>query len=112
MTEQSSPRALRRIPAVEARALLEEHEGSGMTLAAFARDRGVEPWTLYNARASARRKRQRSTERSFAAVTVIESSEQSAPSIEMVLPSGLVLRVQDGFDEVMLRRLLGVVAGC
>ena len=112
MDEQSSSRALRRIPAAEARALLEEHEGSGMTLAAFARDRGVKPWTLYNARARARRKQQRATEQSFAAVTVIAAGEQSAPSIEMVLPSGLVLRVQDGFDEVTLRRLLGVVAGC
>ncbi|MEM1452362.1 MAG: hypothetical protein AAGI22_24875 [Planctomycetota bacterium] len=64
------------------------------------------------ARASARRKQQRATEQSFAAVTVIDAGEQSAPSIEMVLPSGLVLRVQDGFDEVTLRRLLGVVAGC
>ena len=103
---------LRRIPASEARALLEEHESSGLTIAAFARSRGVEPWTLYNARAMARRRERRVPKRSFATVSVIDDATPNDDPIEMTLPSGLTVRITRGFDEVALRRLLGVLAGC
>ena len=46
----------RTLPAAEARALLEEQRQSGMSIAAFARERNVKPWVLYNAQASARRR--------------------------------------------------------
>ena len=112
MEPKENDTGLRRVPASEARALLEEQEGSGMSIAAFARGRGVEPWTLYNARAVARRKERRETNRTFAAVSVINDVGSEEAPIEMTLPSGLTLRVTRGFDEVTLRRLLGVIAGC
>ena len=64
----------RRIPADEARSLLEEQEQSGLTMAAFARSKGVQPWTLYNARAQARKKASRQAGKSFAPIHVMDQS--------------------------------------
>jgi hypothetical protein len=112
MESEKKEAGLRRVQASEARALLKEQEGSGMSIAAFARGRGVEPWTLYNARAVARRKERREPKRTFAAVSVINDVGSEEAPIEITLLSGLTLRVTRGFDEVTLRRLLGVIAGC
>ena len=105
----------RRVAADEARVLLAEQEQSGLTMAAFARSKGVQPWTLYNARAQARKKASRLAGASFSPIHVTDQPESvgsSSGPIELVLPSGLTLRIAVGFDEVALRRLLGVLAAC
>ena len=115
MKPQSSepPRTL---PAAEARALLEEQRQSGMSIAAFARERNVKPWVLYNAHASARRRAARERSSRFAEVQVVDERPSPAAAsdsaIEIALPSGVAIRVRRDFDEVALRRLLGVLGSC
>jgi len=110
---QADPRS---VTATEARSLLEEQESSDLSIAAFARQRGVRPWALYNARALARRRASREAEKAFSEVCVVEDDPPRHQSdngqIELSLPSGLSLRIGAGFDEVTLRRVLGVLASC
>ena len=102
--------------AAEARALLKEQEAGKLSIAAFARDRGIRPWSLYNAKAIERRREERRAKERFVPVTVTREGKAQAPPVttplELSLPSGLSLRVDAGFDEVTLRRLLGVLAAC
>jgi len=107
---------LRNVPAAEARALLEAQEASGSSIAAFAREQGVRPWALYNARAAARRRGKQDAEPAFTEVRVVdERTKPSVPrgsGVELSLPSGLSVQINDGFDEVTLRRVLGILATC
>ena len=105
-TEHPKPRS---VPASEAASLLEEQQQSGLSIAAFAKSRNVAPWTLYNARTRARKK----VHEGFSEVAIV-SEHRDAPTepLELVLPSGLTLRVGSDFDDVALRRLLGVLATC
>lgn len=107
--------SLRAVPLSEAKSLLAEQRESDLSVAAFARAKGVKPWSLYNARASEQRRTRKSTERRFAQVDVVDPPPRAADpssSIELVLPSGIALRVRRDFDEVALRRLLGVLGSC
>ena len=105
-TEHPKPRS---VPAREAAALLEEQQSSGLTIAAFAKSKNVAPWSLYNARTRARKEEKGS----FSEIAIVsERREQPVDLIELVLPSGLTLRVRSDFDDVTLRRLLGVLATC
>ena len=113
--QEAEPR--RRITAAEARALLPEVESSGLSTAAFARERGLEAWPLYNAIAVARRRDQGRHRAAFAEVSVVSAKgSQGAPAstapLEIALPSGLTVRVPSTFDEVALLRLLGTLAAC
>lgn len=107
---------LRTVPAAEARALLKEQSTGNLSIAAFARSRGVQPWSLYNAKAVERRKKEGKSAEQFARVAVVDETKANvvppATPIELRLPSGLSLRVGAGFDEITLRRLLGVLASC
>ncbi|QDU67899.1 hypothetical protein Pla86_36010 [Planctomycetes bacterium Pla86] len=105
----------RSVPAEEALALLKEHSRSDVSLAAFARSKGVKPWSLYNARAAERRRAMRPRPEPFFELRLEEPAPTEgadATLIELVLPSGLSLRVRRDFDEVALRRLLGVLGSC
>ena len=105
-TEQPKPRS---VPASEAASLLEEQQQSGLSIAAFAKSKNVAPWTLYNARTRARKKEGSG----FSQVAIVGGRcDAPAEPIELVLPSGLTLRVSSDFDDVALRRLLGVLATC
>ena len=105
-TEHPKPRS---VPAREAAALLEEQQSSGLSIAAFAKSKNVAPWSLYNARTRARKEEKGS----FSEIAIVsERGEPSVDLIELVLPSGLTLRVRADFDDVTLRRLLGVLATC
>ena len=110
MENQPEPQRAR-VTAAEADALLEEQKASGLSIAAFAKAKDVPAWSIYNARARARRKAMTQ----FAEVSVVPSLSSPSPrqpELELVLPSGLTLRVPSDFDEVVLRRLLGVLAAC
>jgi hypothetical protein len=103
----------RRLDAQEVPELLRELDASGQSLAAFARERGLETWRLYEARRKAgdggpRRKRRRAVELAPVEVRV----PSPAAPLELALASGHVLRIPAGFDEAELRRLLGVLTGC
>lgn len=111
--------------ATDARALLEEQRASGLNIATFARSKGIPPWVLYNARAQERRRASRarsthvtSTRASsmrFTKVDIVDPVQDSpgvTGPIELALPSGVVLRVRRDFDELTLRRLLGVIGSC
>ena len=92
--------------------LLIEHESSDLSLAAFARQNGVAPHRLYHARRASRKREVLKASGGFAEVRVVEPGEPSPSAVELLLTSGLVIRVGRGFDEVVLRRLLGLLAGC
>ena len=104
--EHPKPRA---VPAREATSLLEEQQDSGLSIAAFAKSKNVAAWSLYNARTRARKEQ----EAPFSEVAIV-NERRAAPTdpIELVLPSGLTLRVRSDFDDVALRRLLGLLATC
>jgi len=93
--------------------LLAELERSNLSTAAFARERGLPPWKLYNALAARVSKRKKPAKQSdLVPVTVKpERGAQVAP-LELKLTSGHRLLVPADFDEQALRRLMGVLAGC
>ncbi len=86
--------------------LLEEQKRSGMSVAAFARERGVPVWRLYQA-GKVRRRRRRAE---FIEVAV--SREPKAAPLEIVVPGDLRVRVPRDFDEPTLRRLLAALTSC
>ena len=105
---------LRSVPAAEARKLLIEQRQSALNIATFARSRGVQPWSLYNAQAIERRRARRNSESRLAEVRVVDAPARLEPSsiVELALPSGIAIRVSRDFDEVALRRVLGVLGSC
>jgi hypothetical protein len=90
--------------------LLAEQERSGLTIAAFARKRGIVPWKLYDARRRARVEREDARDR-FAAVTVVDSARRGA-GFELALAGDRHLFIPHGFDEEELGRLLAVLDEC
>jgi hypothetical protein len=97
--------------------LLDEAARSGLSLAAFARSKGVSYPSLYYAR----RRRSlglpigsRTRRKAEALVPVVLGPNLQSParSVTLRLPSGLALEVSADFDEILLRRLLGVLGSC
>jgi ferric-dicitrate binding protein FerR (iron transport regulator) len=91
--------------------VLKEHEASGRSLRAFARERGLSPWTLY----AWRGKLLRSSEKpmtegvreasGFVAVDVV-GERRTASEIEVVLSDGMRVRVP---RDVVTERLVELV---
>ena len=102
------------MPAAEARRLLEEQRQSSLSIAAFARSKGIQPWSLYNAQAMEKRRARRAVENQLAEVQVVErpSRTDSKVALQLTLPSGLSISVTRDFDEIALRRILGVLGSC
>lgn len=106
----------------QAKVVLDELERSGMSPRAFAARRGMDPERLYRWRA----RLSGSTTRSIAKVTApgfTEVSVSGAPvahyrtlgnGFEIVMTSGVLVRVGPSFEPSALRELLAVVtdAGC
>lgn len=93
--------------------LLSDLAASKLSAAAFARKRGLPPWKLYNALA-ARASRRKNPARQSDLVPVVVQPQyptHEAP-LELQLSSGHRLLVPADFDELALRRLMGVLAGC
>lgn len=95
--------------------LLAELASSGKSTAAFARERGIAPWKLYNALKTRSRKGKggQAARRSSTLVPVRVIDGPSSPSpLELVLPGDVCVRIGPGFDEASLRRLLDVLGQC
>ena|SRR5688572_4538602 len=95
-----------------ARRLVAEQESSGLSVARFARERGLSAWTLYDwKRRSRDQLREVRAERSrFVEVKLGTAAE--APALVVETPRGLRVRVPRGFDEGELRRLIGALSSC
>jgi len=96
--------------------LLEEHKSSGLSLAEFARQRGIPAHRLYWARrkgrTSAKKTEQQIAGTEFREVVVRDGATHRPGPLELRLPSGISVGLTRDFDEVTLRRLLGVLAPC
>lgn len=94
------------------RQVLAEQRASGLSVAAFARERGLSAWTIYEWR---RRLREQSADRrdelDLVQVTVAPPVTRSS-TIAVELEAGLRVHVPAGFDAAELRRLLEVLASC
>ena len=95
-----------------ARRLLAELESSGLSVAQFARERGLSAWTLYGwkRRSRAGSREARAERPRFVEVKLGTAAE--APALMVETPRGLRVRVPRGFDEVELRRLIGALSSC
>jgi len=99
----------------QVRQVLEDLESSGLSVAEFARQQGVGAHRIYWARDRARasaKKRAASSGGEFARLAVTDRAVQQEAPIELQLPTGICIRVTRDFDDVALRRLLGVLAQC
>ena len=115
MPTPPSPAPPRTSTAADLPALLEELAASGLSAAAFARERGIPVWQLYRARRAAAAgspSKVRRKKRSLVSVSVVDPPAAASPPLELRLPSGLGLLIPPDFDEAGLRRLMGVLASC
>ncbi len=92
------------------RDVISEQVGSGKSVAAFCRERGLREWLLYEWKKRLRK----SDATSFVAVEVVASSTPTPASmrsvgIELRHRGGWSLMVEPGFDAGHLRRLLSVL---
>jgi len=114
--------AARRITRDELPALLADLDRSGLSIAAFARSRGLRPSPLYRARQQLAQDASLSPSSSpttspskaadFIPIRVIDRGRASAASITVELTSGTKLIVPPDFDAASLRNLLEVVGAC
>lgn len=115
MTADQNHEQRRRPTDEELPGLLEELEAGGGSVAAFARARGLAVWKLYHARRSTRGPTRTPKERRsghLIPVHVVDRRAQTFPPLELVLSTGHRLVIPGEFDEVSLRRLMGVLASC
>jgi len=93
----------------DARAVLAAHRGSGLSLTAFARQRGlqVQRLILWRKRLAILRPTEAVAPQRFVPVVVTSRSEPAA--IEVVLRGGHRVHVRDGFDAAVLARVIEVL---
>jgi len=87
---------------------------SGLTAEVFAAQQGLKPGTLRWWSSALRRPAARRAEMGFARLVAADpapSPSAEPAAIELVLPSGRMVRVRRGFDPALLRELLAVVEG-
>ncbi len=111
MTNPEAP-APGRPSRAELLALIEKQKQSGKSIAAFARAHGVEPWRLYQATRSRKPRRTPAPAPAPSPEFVEVKAAASATDLELVIRETTRIRIPTGFDEVTLRRLLGVFASC
>ena len=94
--------------------LLKEQESSDLSIAEFARQRGIAAHRLYWERRKARALSGAAehTAAEFREVVVADRATHPAEPLELRLPSGVSIAVSRDFDEVTLRRLLGLLTPC
>lgn len=110
MTNNTSPTDVT-APATDQ--LLADLEASDLSTAAFARQRGLPPWRLYNALAARAAKRKKAAKRNGLVPVMVKPERVAhAAPLELQLAGGHRLLVPADFDEQALRRLMGVLAGC
>ena len=99
----------------ETRRVLEDLQASGLSVAEFARQRQIAPHRVYWARRRARaaaKQTQPRVEAEFSEVIVADHPRPHTAPIELRLPSGITISVARDFDDVALRRVLGLLAAC
>lgn len=90
----------------DARAVLAQLDHSGLSVRGFARREGLNVQRLY------RWRRALAGDDAAPVPSFVEIvGGPKAPAIEVVLPSGAVLRVPAGFDEETVRRLVTILVG-
>ena len=94
-------------------ALLTEQEASGRSLRAFAAERGVSQWTLYEWRRKLRgTRRTRRSAAALVAVDVVGSSRETVDSLEVVLSDGVCVRVPRDTTSERLIELVRALRAC
>lgn len=96
-------------------AALDELEGSGLSTAAFARERGITLWKLYAGQR--RRRTRRLAERSAGSISAfvpvqLEAAPPLGTVFEIELRGGRVLRVPESYEESALLRLVRTLESC
>ncbi len=99
------------------RGLFAEQEASGQSLRAFARERGLSPWTLYGWRGKLGRSRLRRRGEGGGLVAVelvggLRPREDSASNFEVVLADGCRVRVPKDIETVRLAELVAALRSC
>jgi transposase-like protein len=96
----------------EAEAVLAAAERSALSLRAFAVEHGIDVQRLYRWRKELRRDASAVETVRFEELVVHRGdAEGHAAPIELVLPSGCLVRIGAGFDEATLRRVIAVLEG-
>lgn len=95
--------ARRRWSAEEARAILKRLDAAGLGVREFAARHGLDAQRLYRWRA------QLAAAGQTPAPAFVEINRSASAAIEVVLRSGHVIRVRDGFGEDALRRVVAVL---
>jgi hypothetical protein len=96
-------------------AALDDLESSGLSTAAFARERGVAAWKLYEGLRRRRKRRlaERAVRSSPAFVPVqLAARPPSSGVVEVELRCGRVLRVPEACEESALLRLVRALESC
>ena len=96
----SSYRTSARWTESEARAALSALDASGLSVIAFARREGIDVQRLYSWRRKLAGSRAEGP--AFVEIRTVAAGER----VEVVLPSGIVLRVPDSVEPAIIRRLL------
>lgn len=95
--------------AAVARSVLEDQGRSGLSVSAFARERGLDPQRLY----SWRRQLTATVEATKAFIEVVRPcATPSESALEVVLVSGDRIRVQGGVEGGLLRTVVKVLRSC
>ena len=91
-------------------------KSSGLSVAAFARQRGVAAhrlyWIMRKARLAQEKAEPSGSGAEFNEVVVSDCASRQTAPIELRLPSGLSIGVTRDFDEVALQRLVGLLSRC
>lgn len=95
----------------EARAALHEVAASGLTVSAYAVREGLDAERFYRwrRRLGVGRKRQRATAPTTPALIELRPVARRAEPVEIVLPSGVTLRVAEAIDPAALARLVAAL---
>ena len=95
----------------DAETVLAAAERSDLSLRAFAVTHGMDVQRLYHWRKELRRGRVDEAVHFEELVVRRDGSAEGAARVEIVLQSGIVVRVAAGFDESTLRRVIAILEG-
>jgi len=115
MTEPTESPSSASIPSTDAEleSLLKELSSKGQSIASFCRDHGIPTGRIYQAKQrAARRKQRKLVGAGIELVRAQIATDPQASPVEILLAGGHRLALRADFDEVALRRLLGVLASC
>jgi transposase-like protein len=95
--------------AADARAVFVEQVASGLSLSEFARREGIDPGRLYRWRRELGETLKRPTVPAPPAVIELRAAPRSPERVEIVLASGVTLRVTETIDAAALARLIAAL---